>query len=150
MTKYQTGNFLMAHNFAVWFIKVLLAITLLTNSFGCGPVKVLKESIVIITSEVGKVVSEKASTLATALKTAWEKIFPNFDPNDPSMRITSLDGLKGECTIKMRIKVTEPGKIEVTIDLNPPFPVYRKTVNDPWEVSPECYPPDFRRSVTGS
>jgi hypothetical protein len=143
----------MAHNFTSWFIKILLAITLLANSSGCGdiePVKVLKECIVNITSEVGKVVSEKASTLAAALKTAWEKVFPNFDPNDPSMRITSPDGLKGECTIKMRIKITEPGKIEMTIDLNPPFAVYRKTVKDPWEVSPECYPPDFRRSVSGS
>lgn len=143
----------MANNFTIWFLKILLAITLLANSSGCGdiePVKVLKECIVKITSEVGKVVSEKASTLAAALKTAWEKVFPNFDPNDSSMRITSPDGLKGECTIKMRIKVTELGRIEVTMDLTPPFPVYRKTVNDPWEVSPECYPPDFRRLVSGS
>jgi hypothetical protein len=134
----------MVYNFTICRIKILLAIILLASSSGCGSVtpvvEMVKDFIVTITSEVGKVVSEKSSTLAAALNAAWEKVFPNLDPKDPAIRITSPDGLKGVCTIKLRQKITGGGKTEVTMDLSPPFPVQRKTVNDPWNPSPENYP----------
>lgn len=128
---------------------------LLRGVTGCDavkPVRVVKDFVVEIVTATGQYIVTRASTLAGALRDAWRKIFPERDPSDPLIRITSEDKLRGEYDgeiwVKLRFPSTDKsGGCELEAKLKKPVLMYRVTVNDPWDIAPENYPPPFRKEL---
>ena len=101
-----------------------------------------------VVTEGGRVIKEKAKTLADALHLAWRRLFPEWDgktkidPSDP-LRGT----LHGECRLTV-ISIREDGrKDSISIELKDPLMRRETADSHVWDPDPSNYPQALREAL---
>ena len=114
-------------------------------STGCkGPISSIgdvKEYVVELVTRTGEKITEKASTLAEALRLLWRKVFPKWDGDvkvNPDNRLKGT--LRGTALLSAVIKREGGGETKITATLTNP-PMIRRSIDSPWEVAPSAFPP---------
>jgi len=107
------------------------------------PLHDVKEYAVELVTSTGEMITEKAGALADALKNLWGKLFAEWDGNVEVAPDNRLKGIhRGTYQMSVMIKSEGSSGDKMTLSLTDP-PVFRRSVDSPWEVDPSAFPPGF-------